>query len=481
MKAAEIPDWDPGPCGMSVRTDSLTVFVDLNRMPAPVAASFCRTLGIPEEYGGSFLPCSDGSALQQKARQEFLDLLESDPALAFQYATALSAFIHETRHVHDLRATRIGAELLLSEFEVYSGVQRSISSLRNWLEKDSNRRIRIPLNRTISQYLADDLFPSDPLRRSVEVAQRTASYWDAPSRFQTVPGTSIRHIYEALGFVTQIEWVREVFGPEVANELAEKILGGEPWGSPYYRPLNILANVCHARGLEFDPEPHDVSLLLFEALNMVGLDQAFRNGVPTDHHPGAWFDRFAHYYANVATRNDVPPEKKARAAVWLALRSEGFDDLSTRIELADRHIAEKQDQLLKGVIENATSGEGGDEALLLLSEIGIDFRDMQRIISKDEGYFISTQYVDALMRGDFHYVFVRVLTEDRRLEDFRTASSMPGNHPGGVRHASLNSQIARLLISGRNIRSGTFFEEIVFDDLTIDLADSHGLRFRVVF
>lgn len=479
LKLVEIPDWDPRPCGLSVRTDSLTVFIDFRRLPSSVASALRRTLGVPEEYGGNFLHNSDGFAVQERARREFLDLLELNPASAFQYATALSAFFHETRHVHDLRATRIGAELLLCEFEVYCGIERTISSLKSWLDADKKRKIRIPLHRTISDYLNDETFPSGRLCKSIEVAKRTASYWDAPSSLRTLPGTSLRDIFEALGFVTQIEWVRDVFGSAVAGEVAEKTLGRKPFASPYFRPLAVLAAFCHARGVEFDPEPHDLSLLLFESLNVVGLDEAFKDGTPTKYHPGAWFDRFALYYAHLATRDDVPPEKRARAAVWFALRSEDFGELGPRIELANEKISEKQDQLLKEMIGNAVDGKGGDEALLLLSEIAIDFRDMQRIISNEDNYFVPSRYVDALMRGDFHYVFVRVLTEDGRLEDFRTASGIPGNHAGGVRHASLNSQIARLLISGRDIRSGTFFEEIVFGDLTDRSVKGHGLRFRV--
>ena len=475
-----VPHWDPRPCGLSVRTDSLTVFIDLSRVPLPVAEALRRTLNILEAPNGDPLPSSDNATVQRAAHQEFSNLFDVNPSFSFQYSTILSAFFHESRHVHDMRATRTGAELLLKEFQVYAGTEKTLSRLSEWLRDDRNRRIKIPLSQSIAEYQSDATFPSRYLGKSIEQARKVANWWNARSSLRTLPGTSIREIFETLGFVTQIEWVRDTFGPSVANEIAEKTLGKEPLSSPYLRPVSTLINFCRARGVAFDPEPHDVLTLLFESLNVNGLDEAFHGSRPTKYHPGAWFDRFADYYSYAATKRNISPEQRASAAVHFALKSEHYADLGARVKVANAKISDLQDRLLREMTSEVLDDSGRDEHALLLTEVGIDFRDMQRIVSEDNAYFIPSGYVDRLLRGELHSVFTRVQLDSGEIGDFRTASHIPGNHVGGVRRASQSSQEARLLISGRDLKGDSFYEDFVFRNLTGEYPDGHGLKFRLV-
>lgn len=468
----KFPEWDARPCGLSVRTDSLTVIVDLARIPPPVAEAFRLVLQVPSKPSGVSLPPTEEVTVTRAAKAKFESLYQSNPSQALQFATLLSAFFHEVRHVHDLRATWIGAELLLNDYKVYAGVQKVIENLSAWQDADLSRRILIPLSKSINEHSLDSSFPSDPIRLSLNQGKQVSEWWDARSSFRTIPGTSIRELYEALGFIVQIEWLAKTFGRDVANEISVKTLGHEPLASPYFRPAYLVATACQARGVVFDPEPHDLITLIVESLNVSGLDEAFSDGKPTEFHPGAWLDRFAHLYANISAKGKVASEHLARVAINLSLREVSNGDLASIIGKANEKISNLQKELLKILID-----DGSDEPILLASEIEFDFYEMQRILSEGNSYFIPSNYIDMLMRGELHTVYTRIREEDGTLGDFLTPSSIPSNHVGGIRHASVNSQKMKILLGGRDLRSRNFFEERMFQTLKGKAVNEHGLKF----
>ena len=48
-------------------------------------------------------------------------------------ATIITTFVHECRHVHDMKSTLMGSELLLLDLRVYSGVERLVRRLADWV------------------------------------------------------------------------------------------------------------------------------------------------------------------------------------------------------------------------------------------------------------------------------------------------------------------------------------------------------------
>jgi hypothetical protein len=82
------------------------------------------------------------------------------------------------------------------------------------------------------------------------------------------------------------------------------------------------------------------------------------------------------------------------------------------------------------------------------------------------------------LRGEFLSVYTRVRAEDGSHGDFLTASRIPANHVGGIRHASSSSQKMRTLLRGRVLRNGNFFEESIFQTLKGSGPNDHGLKFR---
>jgi len=470
------PDWDIRPCGLSVRTDSLTVFVDLSRLPKPVAKAFRLTLQIPEKPLGVVLPHSDGMSLSRISQDEFNNFYNSRPDQALQFATLLSAFFHESRHIHDLRATRIGAELLLNDYRVYSGIQKIIEDLSVWQQSDSSRRIQIPLSKSIENYSSDKFFPAKSIMCSLDQAKLISNWWNRRSGLYHFPGTSIRELFETLGFVTQIEWLAKTFGESVANEVLTKALGSTPFESQYLRPAKLLINFCHTKQINIEPEQYDLITLIVASLNTSGLDESFSNGKPTQFHPGAWFDRFVEKYAYAASRSDITSENRARTAVNLALQEVNNDDPASRKNDANESIATQEKELLRYLIQDFNPDKTG-ESLLLATEIGIDFRDMQRIMSRGNSYFAPDEYVDLLMKGELHTVYVKLKEEDGFYGDFFTPSMIPRNHSGANRYASESSQKMRILLDGRSFNQN-FFEEYTFQILTGTNSNEHGLRFQ---
>ena len=460
-----------------VQTDSLTVILDLKRLQPAVAEGFCEALGLPERARGTSLPPQSFDVFQQHARDVYARLASRSRLDALEFATILSAFLHECRHVHDMRATRCGAELLLKDLHVYTGVTRVLESLAEWHRK-GNRYVPFPVTAGLDRFDGES-----PVREHVQSADATRlhveRWWNARSKGPTLPGHSIRSLFEALGYSVQVEWLAGTFGGDVADSVMGAAADLEAAAQKYLRPSLVMANLMVARGVHPDPEAHDLSWLALNALNMSGIDEAFDGDSPSERHPGTWFDRFAQQYAMLAARKDIAAELVAPYAVESVSAAAGTGGPKARYERADAAIQTLQDDTLR------TLGRGGlpdvryeGVALLIATEVAIDFRDMQRAVATMPRYHVPMGYVAMLMAGALTGVHVRVNNPDGTLGDFRTPSLIPSNHVGGARAASEASQQMRILLKGRDLVGTTFFEETVYRRLKAPPPDGWGLSFR---
>jgi hypothetical protein len=466
-------------CRSQVHTDSLTVTLDLRRLGPGVGDAVLRALGLPQHPDGALMPAQDPISFHEGVRTAFANIARTDGIDALEFATVISAFIHECRHVHDMRATRCGAELLLHDIEVYSGVRHLLDRLADW-QRETGRPLPLPLTAGLDRF--DGAGPA--IRERIEPAVRQRAFverrWTARSTGPNIPGHSIRALFEALGFYIQLEWLDATFGDDIAERIAYGGADQNAVMTKYMRPSFVLASSMQRAGATPDPEIQDLSCLITAALTFSGIDDAFADDVPTRSHPGTWFDRLAAAYAQVVVSPDVDRQDSARVAVeWLADQA-GLGDAAERYARANDAISQLHDSTLHSLAdEGILGGVQRYEGLLLATEVAIDFRDMQRVLSTMPIYHAPIGYVALLMAGELTSVYVRVRTPDGTAGDFRTPSATPANHIGGSRAASEASQQMRLLLARPNLANVTFFEHEVGHRLRAQPPDGRGLRFRV--
>ena len=461
-------------CSAQVQTDSLSVFLDLSRLSDQVAESFLRIFpsSFSASLSGNCLHETSLQSFQESVAKEYQQLSKAD---GVEFATIVSAFFHECKHTHDMRATRIGAELLLSELQTYGGISRLIEELKNWRIANDGASIPLPI---ISKFeLFDDQFAST-IRDLADRRATTTDWWNKPSgvssreMHQTLPGFSIRSLFETSGYYVQLEWLFRTFGPEVASMVNEAICGDNP-ATDYSRPLYVLMMLLQARGINHEPDVEDLSWLIFFALNCAGIHEAFDQSTKvTKDHPGTWFDQFCSAYSSMPLKSHYQQGENGLNAVETVFRNSGLTGQSI-YESASQQIESRQKEVMQRMFSM-----NNNESILIATEIATDFREMQRIIFTNREYHHPLGYIHLLLSGNLRPVHVWVRNKDKSIVDFLTASIMTGNHIGGHRFASKSSAQTTLLLSGRSIGRKRFFDDYVFKELTS--SSGHNLKFRLV-
>src|SRR4029077_7042700 len=126
-----------------------------------------------------------------------------------------------------------------------------------------------------------------------------------------------------------------------------------------------------------DPQPLDVSSLLTDALTVSGIADGFdANGAASARHPGAWFDRFAAIFATTPTNLHANPLTRAIYAADKAVEAEGLGNMLARIDAADQALSTEQQRLMV-LLAMSTGKLRASAAILVATEVGIDFREMQ--------------------------------------------------------------------------------------------------------
>jgi hypothetical protein len=376
-----------------------------------------------------------------------------------------------------MRATRCGAELLLQDLQVYAGVSGLLGDLAEWQRRKHGRAVPFPIGKGLDAFSDAD----ERIREQIMLAERTRTrverWWNARSRGPMLPGLSIRSLFESLGFSLQIEWLASTFGGEVADS----VVGGmseDHAAESYMRPSILMATLMAARGVNPDPEAHDLSWLLVHALSASGLDQAFHDGTPTVDHPGTWYQKFAERYAVLSAQQRLSAVLVAPLAVNAVIEEAGSGGVHARYAEANAAIQTLQEEVLRSFANDGIAGLRRHSAgILIATEVAIDFRDMQRVIAARPEYHVALGYVGLLMSGELTTVHVRVNNPDGTLGDFRMPSETPANHVGGARAASEASQQMRFLLRGRTAQAA-FFEEAVYRRLKSPAPAGWGLTFR---
>ena len=149
-----------------------------------------------------------------------------------------------------------------------------------------------------------------------------------------------------------------------------------------------------------------------------------------------------------------------------------------RYEAADSALQILQPAAFKELVGETPTRFSNLEAILVASEVAIDYRDMNRLILENPDYHIPKTYVDLLVSGQLSTVHVRVMDADGSRGDFRTASCIPSNHIGAPRAASEASQQMRLLTEGRGVAMSAYATDVLAS-MCAARPDGYGLRFRL--
>ena len=184
-------------CRAATQTDSLTVVMDLTQLTANVVQSVKNVLQLPEEPAGADLALQDPATFTRTCQLEAAQLLENSEGDAIEFATVMSSYIHECRHVHDLRSTWMGSELLLHDLQAYSGIGRLLTRLTEWQSVHSGDAIPLPIVGEFRELFTGEFQDiGDQMRDSNSIRSRVSTYWNTPSRHLVLPGLSLQDLFE---------------------------------------------------------------------------------------------------------------------------------------------------------------------------------------------------------------------------------------------------------------------------------------------
>ena len=459
-------------CSASAQTDSLSVVWDLTKVEPAAEQAIDELLGMHQADGGQMVPIKFAS-FADACGARYNALLQTNPAAALQLATMIGIFFHECRHIHDLRLTRAGAELLLLELDAYNDGPYILEALRNWQCENPNDRIFYPLKvGDLEQMgLAPDVVTA--WQRSTEQRAAMEGAWTRTSCFKILPGLSIRNLFETLGFVVQIEVTAHAFGEKAYELIIEAMTSVAQYD--YMNPAIRLKTLCDLRSMP-EPEPLDLSILITDALTVCSITEAFfDDGRPTDRHPGAWFDRFCEVFAN--TPNDLHPDPRARAfdTSDTVLGRENLGTMEERIATANDVIDAELRRMGKDLVRDFRLPPGA--AVQVLTEVAIDFREMQNAVKVHRDYHKPLGYAQLLLAGELTGVYLTVQTR-KGVIDLRTPSHIPANHIGACRVATCAAKEMRKLAHGPSLGSD-FLDEELLQHMLAEPPEGLGLNLRV--
>jgi len=462
-------------CRASAQTDSLTVVLDLSGLAPSVAEALEHTLQLPAARDGSSMLEQAPQVFTRRCRESASELAGSDAGDAIEFATIISAFVHECRHVHDLRSTRMGAELLLHDLQAYAGVGALLDRLAEWQAAHPDRSIPLPLVGELDIFTGEFDDIATTLRRSLAIRDQVWRWWRTRSQRPFLPGHSLMDMFEFVAFATQVDWLAGVLGPEVADVVSAAILADDHQITTYGRPGIVMAHLAARHGNSFEPDQQDASRLFWSALNANGIEETVYNGRATDHHAGTWFGLFLERLFNPADRPTIPAGLDSAWAAEVVLELHGVPGPKERYDAAVQALEKLQDSTMRSHMVGYKPIL--IESMLIESEVAIDYRHMNRLILSRPEYHIPQTYVDLLISGELPTVHVRATGRDGTQGDFRTPSWIPSNHVGGPRAASKASQQMRLLLEGRDTAMQPY-PAAVYAELRAPRPEGRGLRFR---
>lgn len=449
------------------QTDCITVVFDLTRASQAVADAAVDTLSLEKQSFRS----GGADGFDERLGQHFLTLKNKNEDEAFEFVVLLSAFVHECRHVHDLRGTWLGAELLLNEYSAYWNTYELWPHLRRWCEQ--GKVLPVPPLAPTALWVNRDLAE---LCGALDVAAakkiEIAGWWKS----RRLADPSLKELVECLAFCVQTNWVERTFGREYAEDIWKATVeDGKGPDSEYIQPIRTLVGLCEARGVRFDPEDHDVPLMIFAALNVSSSAEAFGGTSNGDAHPGRRFVQIAEIYVDLHRHLDIPAAHRAEAAIGVALAGHGYN-LRERYEHGSDAINVLQAAVMQRSLDHATL-KWGPGPILLATESAIDFRAIQHHALSALAYHTGPGYVRLLMDGELPLIPVRLRTHQTGGSDL-FATPGAGNHLGGYASASEAAQIAKILIFGRQVLPTSFFEEETWQLLKSSPPGGFGLKFH---
>ena len=456
-------------CRASAQADTLTVVCDLTRIEPAAEDAIVDLLGL-RRANGDQMPAVVFDSFVYACRLRYNSLLDTDPAAALQLATTIGVFFHECRHIHDLRATWIGAELVLLELLAYNDGPWVLGALAEWQRRNPRSRMLHPL--TTADLVGMGLDPRVVVawERSVIRRGATEGLLEQRSAFWCSPGASIRDLFEALGFLVQIDVTAHLFGEPLATLVLDAMT---PAARAAYLPLPMrLRTSCDARGTP-PPEGPDLSSLVVHALSVSPIVEAFTDdGRTTDRHPGAWFDRLVDAFARTPSESQPCSPGRATAAAEHVMERAGLGTRQRRVSAANDRIEAECQRLASLMAPDLASPHVG-AAILALAEVASDFRAMHHAAWASPGYHHPVEYARMVLAGSLPSVYLRLRTRAGPLE-VRTPSDAPATHLGALRAASNSAKQMRRLAT--RPFEGDFLDDALFEQLLAPPPEGPGLN-----
>lgn len=449
-------------CRAAVKTDSLAVVLDGTKLSPAVSESFLKFLKYDDRNYDGTLPAQTAEQWINKAFNCYSELGGYDSGEGVEFAMLLSVFIHECRHVHDFRSTRIGAESLLRDLNTYCSSMLLVKRLREWQHAHPNEKLEIPIT---SEHLSR--FSGE----FVDIAQLVELAWDrkrslvhmlnAPSRGPSVPGFSIIDLLEWVGFQVQIDWLAG-FDQRLAKLLGSAVSDSSNAMQKYVRPSLFVQSLSQLMKRSIQMNKIDPSLFVWSALNSVGLDNSFNEHLhPSEKHPGTWLQHCFRHYINLAGDPRITDPTHAMSAIQCRWDETGVGTPNPLLNDAIMSIRALAAEIVAPKVETLKDFKDRDALItpvMLFGDVAPTYIEMQHICVGEQGdtfvpalyhspgYFVALQFA-----GKLPGVYCRMYSSKDDWIDFFTPSETLRSHIGIHRVACTSHTQQSLLLSNESV------------------------------
>jgi hypothetical protein len=378
----------------------------------------------------------------------------------------VSGFFHEIRHVHDLLATTYGQDLLVVCLNYYQNTPALVHALHAWLEKDTTRRVPLPLAGNLDRLPG---FPDDFKELVAQFPKKKADIkaFQHPT-MRSPADLTVTHLLEGSAINVQLDFVYDVFGAEGLFLLTQFIQRGNR-SRIYLQIRQELEEVFHAKKFQGWGLGRLINYLLWCSLMRTALQgQKLRDGP----NPVLLFEALAQHVARNVNGTEIEIVRKAVQEFYSRWK---FLDQADVVVTQKKTIAERLE-----MFEQKSQELGAQSPFAKFYQayraFGAAFSTVNEdIANSPELYFGQRLYVWTFLRGLYPSVKISAMV------DGSVQSFMSRGYPlisfEDWEWIAMFSSAFRLIVEGRDCSGFAFYDDICFQMLTEGVSGA-PLRFE---
>lgn len=397
--------------------------INARHMPADVVSAF---IDVVEQLCAPESPSDPVPAFMGTCRAH-AERLGPDGRL--QFAGLVGALFHELRHVHDILGSMTGALLAMHWARVVGRAKPLVDLLTMWSWSDliEDHRVPVPLDsewllKTFEDQSLVDILGA--VRSELEGLSTTWTRW-------TLPGMSIRDLYETNAYLTQLLLTGEIFGYDVAEAITSRIEDDKTASFVYNRALRYVAN--HAN---FDLDESAIPVLIISALEEAApndpylgfddldIEKLLKNpGQPPG--PVRFFGELALRLDGIYRSGESSEAIAPLAVEQVVAVGGGIPNLEVRRRLRGQALDDLRVGILEDQMKSASGKFSGGLLTLLVAELPVTYRDLVRL-RKAPWQYDGRTWGAQVLNGEATAIAVRIHLPGGRTWNGRTRSPVGG-------------------------------------------------------